>query len=265
MLQRIKNSVRMRSARLFPGKMRHISNSAPIATVSFDDFPRNAWTMGGEIVEDAGGRATYYVSGSFCSQTSDGVEYFSENDLVEAHSRGHEIACHTFTHKALPKLSRAAIDAELKENLEFIQCATGQNDVSSFAYPYGSASIGTKLLLKTRFGACRGIEPGINSGLADFSRLRAVCLEEHILRRVSMERLIEQTRREKGWLILVTHDVSHQPTRFGCNPDLLKEILYTIKSAGIELVTVREALARIGMSAATSSTYPESDQAFMNN
>jgi peptidoglycan/xylan/chitin deacetylase (PgdA/CDA1 family) len=261
MLQRIKNAVRIRSARLFPGEMRRISISAPIATVSFDDFPRNAWTVGGEIVEDAGGRATYYVSGSFCSQTSDGVGYFSESDLVEAHRRGHEVGCHTFSHKALPNLSRAAIDVELKKNSEFIRCATGQNDVSSFAYPYGSASIGTKLLLKTRFGACRGIEAGINSGLADFSQLRAVCLEEHVLRSVSFERLVEQTCSKKGWLILVTHDVSHQPTPFGCNPNLLKEILYTIKSAGIELVTVKEALARIDAGGIDNADYSEKDLA----
>ena len=261
MLQRIKDTVRIRSARLFPGKMRRISISAPIATVSFDDFPRNAWTMGGEIIEDAGGHATYYVSGSFCSQTSDGIEYFSESDLVEAHRRGHEIACHTFSHRALPKLSQAAIDVELKRNLEFIRCATGQKDVSSFAYPYGSASIGTKLLLKTRFGACRGIEPGINSGLADFSQLRAVCLEEHVLRSVPIERLVEQTCSEKGWLILVTHDVSHQPAPFGCTPNLLKEILYTIKSAGIELVSVKEALARIGASGIDNADHSEMDLA----
>ena len=169
MLQRIRDSARIRSARLFPGKMRRLSISAPIATVSFDDFPRNAWTTGGEIVEAVGGRATYYASGGFCDQTVDGVEYFSESDLVEAHSRGHEIACHTFSHKALPKLSRAAIDVELKRNLEFIRCATGQNDVSSFAYPYGSASIRNKLMLKRRFRACRGIEVGINAGLTDLS------------------------------------------------------------------------------------------------
>ncbi len=259
MLQRIKNAVRIRSARLFPGEMRRISISAPIATVSFDDFPRNAWTTGGEIVEEAGGRATYYVSGSFCSQTSDGVEYFSESDLVEAHRRGHEVGCHTFSHKALPNLSRAAIDVELKRNMEFIRCATGQNDVSSFAYPYGSASIGTKLLLKARFRACRGIEAGINSGLADFSQLSAVCLEEHLLRSVSIERLVEQTCSRKGWLILVTHDVSHQPTPFGCTPNLLKEILYTIRSAGIELVTVKEALARIDAGGIDNAGYSEKD------
>ena len=262
MLQRIRNSARIRSARLFPGKIGRISISAPIATMSFDDFPRNAWTAGGEIVEAAGGRATYYVAGSFCGRTVDGIEYFSEGDLVEAHGRGHEIACHTFSHVALPKHSRAAIDTELKRNAEFIRSATGQTDVTSFAYPYGSASIRTKLMLKARFVACRGIDPGINAGLADFSQLRAVCLEEHILTTNPIKHLIEQTCSRNGWLVLVTHDVSHQPSPFGCTPKLLKETLSAIRSAGIELVTVKEALARIGAGKPSVPDLFERDQAF---
>jgi len=233
-----------------------------MATVSFDDFPRNAWTAGGEIVEAARGRATYYVTGSFCGRTIDGIEYFSEGDLVEVHSRGHDIGCHTFSHIALPKHSRAAIDLELKRNSEFIRSATGQSDVTSFAYPYGSASVRTKIMLKSRFVACRGIETGINAGLADFSQLHAVCLEEHILTTNPIKHLVEQTCNRNGWLVLVTHDVSSQPSPFGCTPKLLKETLSAIRGAGIELVTVKEAVARIGAGEPGASDHPEKDQAF---
>lgn len=101
-LQRIMRAARIRSARAFPARPRHISLSAPIATVTFDDFARSAWTAGGKIVEEAGARATYYVSGSLCGQHIEGIEYFTETDLAEAHSRGHEAGCHTFSHLPIP-------------------------------------------------------------------------------------------------------------------------------------------------------------------
>lgn len=226
--------------------------SAALATISFDDFPKNAWTVGGDIVEAAGGRATYYVSASFCGRTADGLEYFSEEDLYDAHSRGHDIGCHTFSHAALPKLSRADIDRDLEENAKFIRSVTGQKDISSFAYPYGAASIRTKFMLKSRFAACRGIEAGVNAGFTDFSQLRAVCLEEHILKTYPISRLIEQACSRNGWLILLTHDVSHRPSPFGCTPALLKEAASAIKNAGVELVTMSEGLARLGVTSRPS-------------
>ncbi len=245
MLQSIKSAARIRSARAFPAKLRRISLSAPIATITFDDFARSAWTTGGEIVEAGGGRATYYVSGSFCRQTVDGLEYYSGRDLEQIHARGHEIACHTFGHAALPGLSRNAICADLGRNAAFIRSATGQAEVRSFAYPYGAASIRTKLLLKPKFPACRGIEPGINAGLSDFSQLRAVCLQPHHLRDFPIERLADEVSSRKGWLILIGHDVSSKPTPYGCTPKVLKEAVDAIQRAGIELLTVGEALKRL--------------------
>lgn len=241
----IRTAARIRTARLFPAKIERVSLPFPMATVTFDDFPKNAWTYGGDIVEAAGGHATYYVSGSFLNQNINGIEYFSERDLEEVQQRGHEIGCHTFSHAMLPKLSREEIDRDLNKNLGFIRSATGRNNISSFAYPFGAASIPTKLFLRSRFTACRGIDPGINAGFSDFSQLRAVALEEHILKAHSISNLIEQTRSRNGWLVFLTHDVSDRPSPFGCTPALLTEVVSAIKSAGIELVTIEEALAKI--------------------
>ncbi len=245
MLQRIKSAARIRSARAFPAKLRSIRLSAPVASISFDDFARNAWTAGGEIVEAAGGRATYYTTGSFCRQTIDGLEYFTEADLAELYGRGHEVACHTFAHSALPEQSQSAILSGLARNAAFLRSATGQAEIRSFAYPYGAASIRTKLLLKDRFPACRGIDPGINAGLTDLSQLRAVCLHPHVLNDFPVARLVDEVSARKGWLIFVAHDVSSKPTPYGCTPIVLREAVEAVRKAGIELLPVAEVLNRI--------------------
>ncbi|HEY2836509.1 MAG TPA: polysaccharide deacetylase family protein, partial [Rhizomicrobium sp.] len=38
----------------------------PIASITFDDFPKSAWSEGGPVLARHGVRATYYTSGSFC-------------------------------------------------------------------------------------------------------------------------------------------------------------------------------------------------------
>jgi peptidoglycan/xylan/chitin deacetylase (PgdA/CDA1 family) len=245
-LQRIMRATRIRSARAFPARLRHISIPAPIATVTFDDFARSAWTTGGKIVEDAGARATYYVSGSHCGHNIDGIDYFTEADLAEAHSRGHEAGCHTFSHLPIPSARKDQIECDLARNAAFIRNITGQQTITSFAYPFGAASVRSKLLVGRHFSASRGIEPGINSGWVDFSQLRAVCLEPHILRDFPIARLVDEVRARKGWLIFITHDVSPKPTPYGCTPELLRQAVEALQRAGVKLCTVEEALNEMG-------------------
>jgi peptidoglycan/xylan/chitin deacetylase (PgdA/CDA1 family) len=246
-MQHLKDAARIRSARSLYTKPRRISLPAPIATISFDDFARSAWTVGGEIVESFGGRATYYVSGGFCGRNTNGIEYFSKADLAEILARGHEIASHSFDHIALPSLSQSAILSDLERNAAFIRDATGQEDISSsLAYPYGAASIRTKWLLRNHFQACRGIEPGINADYRDFSQLRAVCLQPIFLKRFPIARLIKEVCARNGWLIFIGHDVSQEPTQYGGTPKVLREAVAALNDAGIELVTMREALKRVG-------------------
>ena len=70
----------------------------PIITFSFDDFPRTALTIGADIVERVGGRATYYVAMSLMNTTNNLGDQFCAEDLVSVVKRGHEMASHTFSH-----------------------------------------------------------------------------------------------------------------------------------------------------------------------
>jgi peptidoglycan/xylan/chitin deacetylase (PgdA/CDA1 family) len=245
LLRRLRSAVRIRSARAFPANPGRISLDAPIATISFDDFARNAWTTGGEIVESAGAKATYYTSGGFCGQTIDGLDYFTEDDLAEMQSRGHEAGCHTFAHASLPEIGAREILSDIARNAAFIRNATGQTAIRSFAYPFGAASIRTKLLLRGRFCSSRGIEPGINARWADFAQLKAVCLQPHFLRKYPVARLVDEVCARKGWLIFVAHDVSSRPTPYGCTPQTLLHAMETAQKAGVEFLTMEGAFDKI--------------------
>src|SRR5689334_18444137 len=86
-----------------------LASERAVASITFDDFPKSAWTNGGRIMTDYGARGTYYTAGGFCGITSRGIEYYDEQDLRDLAAAGHEIGCHSFGHRPPPTLSRKAL------------------------------------------------------------------------------------------------------------------------------------------------------------
>jgi len=217
---------------------------APVASITFDDFPRSAWTQGGEILAKRNLKATYYVAGGFNGRTEDGLDYFTSADLVEIASAGHEIGCHTFSHAKAPMVGTAALMDDVDRNAAFVQDVLGDYVLSSFAYPYGEACPRTKHLVGQRFATSRGIRKGVNGRVMDLSQLKAVGVEHWWWTPAYIEAAVAKAKRENGWLILFTHDVSDAPSRYGATPHMLEHALEALKAADIEVLPVKHALAR---------------------
>jgi peptidoglycan/xylan/chitin deacetylase (PgdA/CDA1 family) len=88
-------------------------------SITFDDFPRTAWTEGGAVLASHGGKATYYVSGRLCGGTMDGQEQFRDSDLAALDEAGHEVGCHTFDHISAVKVSTATYALSFEANARF--------------------------------------------------------------------------------------------------------------------------------------------------
>jgi peptidoglycan/xylan/chitin deacetylase (PgdA/CDA1 family) len=189
-------------------------------------------------------KATYYVAGGFSGRTEDGLEYFNDADLVEIAAAGHEIGCHSFSHEKGPAVTTGALMDDVDRNAAFVQDLLGDYVMSSFAYPYGEASPRTKHLFGRRFSTSRGIRKGVNTGLMDLSQLKAIGVEHWWWTPAYIEAAVEKARRENGWLILFTHDVSDAPSPYGATPQMLEHALDALKAAQIEVLPVKHALAR---------------------
>lgn len=243
MLSRISKSLAHRAARAFGGKYLALGLERPIVSISFDDFPVSAWETGGRILAHHGVRGSYYVAGNLCGTEFDGNTMIDARSLAEVAAAGHEIGCHTFTHRRLRGLSERDIVAEFDANQAFLRTALPQaEEVTTFAYPYGDVSLNAKRVASRRFAACRGIFAGVNAGRADLGLLACVCLEPPVLERRSVASSIEEAVRANGWLIFLTHDVSDAPTAYGVTPRLLDEVIRTAVAAGCDLLPVRDAL-----------------------
>lgn len=218
--------------------------ATPVASFSFDDFPRSAWTTGGPILDRYAAKATYYVAGRFCGQREDGLDYYAADDLRDVHAAGHELGCHTFSHRHSPEVGTRELQADLDRNRDFVADAVGQTEFATFAYPYGDASPRTKLLAGRRFPGSRGIRAGVNGRSLDLGQLRAVPLEIRSWTAEAVERHVETARQTNGWIVFFSHDVSDTPSPYGATPAMLEHALGEVRGAGIEILTVKDALRR---------------------
>lgn len=233
------------ATRQLPMKLARLRHDRPMASFSFDDFPRTAWTVGGPILERHKVKATYYAVGGFAGRTVEDVEQYDEADLRAVHAAGHEIGCHTYSHERGPGVSSDDLKRDVARNAAYLSSVLGDGyRPQTFAYPYGEVSPRTKALFARTFPLSRGIRAGVNGSLSDLSQLRAVPLEARSWSAAEVERWVAAARACKGWLVFFSHDVAEDPSPYGCTPAMLEHALGCVRDAGFEILTVKDALAK---------------------
>ena len=246
--RRIVVGVGARLTRNWPQHAVRSRQSVPFVSFTFDDFPRSAAVEGLRVLANVGAKGTYFVSGARMGQHVEGLDHFTEADIQAVVEGGHELGCHTFSHSRLPTLTRQEIEDELVRNRELILRFSGCAP-TSFAYPFGAINLITKALLARRFPVCRGIDWGVNQGFMDFGQLKA-SIVTGATSRASLSRLLDKAQKNNGWLIFFTHDVSDQPSLYGCRPSQLEALAREVASRGIKILPVRDVAEKIFAAAA---------------
>jgi peptidoglycan/xylan/chitin deacetylase (PgdA/CDA1 family) len=218
----------------------------PMVSFTFDDVPKSAATVGASILEEFNARGTFYVSGALVDQWSGNWDGVSAEDIIGLHRRGHELACHTFSHLRTTDLNSAAMAAEIENNRHYLSTLDASIKIENFAYPYGLGSVSRKRQLGKAFHSCRGILPGINSGIVDLQYLRANPLIEPHIDAEGVDRTFDEAVAKNGWLIFYSHDVATTPSPYGCSPSLLRHALETASRRKIPILSIAEALQRAG-------------------
>ena len=225
-----------------------LQGNEPMVSFTFDDVPQSAATAGAAILQDYDARGTFYVAGQLVDRWShdwndNGI---SPDQIVALHRSGHEIGCHTFSHRMNSALDAAAMAAEIATNRGYVEKLDGSIRLENFAYPYGLAALAHKRRLGQAFRSSRGILPGVNHGVVDLHFLRATPLISGATDHGGLARVIDEAVETSGWLIFYTHDVAASPSRYGCTPDLLRHALSAATQRRMPIVSVAEALRRAG-------------------
>jgi peptidoglycan/xylan/chitin deacetylase (PgdA/CDA1 family) len=230
------------AARTLKARPARLGGARPIASITFDDFPRNAWTLGGPVLARHGVRGTYYTAGGFCGRTVDGTVFYDGGDLAALAAAGHELGCHSFAHQPTPELSTEALLADAERNREFLKPFLKGEAPVSYAFPFGRVSPRTKRAHAPRYASLRGVHPGINAGRVDLAQLNTISLEARCWDERGIQAAIQRALHDHGWLIFYTHDVSETPSEYGSTPAMLDWALSRLAAARIAVLPVREAL-----------------------
>lgn len=222
---------------------RQLRNAGPIVSFTFDDVPKSAVIHGAAALEACGARGTFYISGSTVGRDAlaDG------DDLVALHARGHELGCHTYSHRQVVDMDAAEIAADIARNRRFFRNLRASIAIENFAYPFGVGSLGGKRWLGRRFRSGRSIMPGVNAGRVDLQFLKSCPLIDHQTDAAAVDRLLDETAALGGWLIFYSHDVADAPSIYGCTRGLLDHALAAARRRGIAIRSVAEGLDDCGL------------------
>ncbi len=203
----------------------------PIISFTFDDFPRSALLTGGAILQSYGAAGTYYASLGLMGRQAPTGRIFSPEDLEVLFAQGHELGCHTFSHSHAWDTPPDVFEGEIIRNREALIKLAPKASFHTFSYPISVPRPQTKERISKYFACCRCGGQTFNVGNVDLNYLSAFFLEQSRDNPEIVKSLIDQNQRAQGWLIFATHDISDDPTRWGCKPGFFEEIVkYAVKS-----------------------------------
>ncbi len=236
--RRVINAANWRAARLCHRRMRDVALDQPTLSVCFDDFPQSAARVGAAILEEYGGRGTFYATATHAGRTNHLGRLYDPIDIADLVARGHEIGCHTHAHPDCTRLSTHDLLADVAANTAQLQ-AWGAPPLRNFAYPYGHVCPATKAALAPHFDSMRGVVGGVAMGRVDGNQLPAVGIEgpEALNRGL---KALETALAHTGWVIAFSHDVQDNPSPYGIRPDDLRAIVRTARDLGFAIVPVAE-------------------------
>lgn len=219
-----------------------IDGPEALVSFTFDDFPASALHAGGEILNRFNLAGTYFASLGLMGQDAPTGRIFSRHDLGELLTHGHELGCHTFSHRHSWETATSVFERSLVDNAHALSELFPGAKFRSFAYPISLPRPRTKGRVAKYFACSRGGGQTFNAGLADLNQLSAFFLEKSRDRFQSVADVIDRNEEARGWLILATHDVSADPTPFGCTPGFFGEVVRYAIGSGARILPVAGAL-----------------------
>lgn len=223
-----------------------MQNKVPLISFTFDDFPRSALEIGGKILREHGVAGTYYVSLGLLDRDESVGRICSALHIREVLAQGHELGCHTFGHCDPWETEPNAFEKSIMENRSALDVLLSGKRFKTLSYPISTTPRPiTKRKMGQYFSCCRTGGQCGNFGTVDLNYVRAFFIEQSRDNPIEIWNVIESNKAEMGWLVFATHDVTDRPTRFGCTPQLLEEVVCRALQSGAQILPVGQALRHV--------------------
>lgn len=223
----------------------YISLDRPIISFSFDDVPATAATNGAPILEEHGHLGTYYVASGIQSADESNDYFLSASAIKQLVKSGHEIGCHSYSHKSLRWTSGTATLADCSKNTRKLGEIIPDYEIRNFSYPYGLAGLASKRALQNRYHTMRTSDEGLNIGKTDLSHLKAINLYSDSLDRSKIETVLKESIRQKCWVIFYTHDVCAHHSSWGTSLDDFRWVVEKCSTSAFDVLNINHAMEKI--------------------
>jgi hypothetical protein len=174
-------------------------------------------------------------------QTPTGTMFLRE-DLSVLLEEGHELGCHTFGHCNAWETKPDAFEDSVIENRRKLNDLMPGAAFKTLSYPISVPRPFTKRRVAKHFGCCRCGGQTFNVGTTDLNYMAAYFLEQSRGNFEEVQSLIEENRKAKGWLIFATHDISDDPTPYGCRPEFFQSVVRCALTSGASILPVVQVL-----------------------
>lgn len=176
---------------------------------TFDDNRMGQYNYAKPILDEAGFRATFYVTrDNFNADSS----FFGSDEVKEFYNAGHEIGDHSKTHRDLTNLSETEIKWEI--DADYLK-SLGINP-RTHAYPYGSFNTTVMRLVSQYYDYARTAGSGATMHLASLP-LNAYGLNARVIQKdtsvTTVKSWIDEAITKEKWLIITFHNIVESPPR----------------------------------------------------
>lgn len=220
--------------------------SVPMISFTFDDAPKTAFDIGGDILKSRDSRATFFVSLALLGRKTKVGDIGSLDDLLRAVEEGHELGCHTFDHWDTWQTSVRKFVESVERNGKALRRILPGMEFRTFAYPLSEPRPAVKCRLEKYFVCCRGGGQTSNIGMIDLNLLKAYFLDNRNKANIDeVKRLIDHNSSCRGWLIFATHDISDNPSPYGCTPKFFEQVVEYAARSDTLLLPVAKAYENI--------------------
>jgi peptidoglycan/xylan/chitin deacetylase (PgdA/CDA1 family) len=231
-----------------------------LLTLTFDDSHEDNINTAIPLLNQYGYKSTQCYATGFIEP--DTISDTVRQNIKNIASMGHEICSHTVNHFFSTALDATALNYELQHSQEYLKQLTGQQEVISFASPYGDYNASVNTAIGNYYQAHRTTDEGYNS-VDNFNayRLRVQNIQTAVTTTdpatglpvttgitttpAQVKAWIDQAIADKTWLILVYHRVANNPGPYDTTIANFTQNLADINTSGVTVLTLRDALAEI--------------------
>jgi peptidoglycan/xylan/chitin deacetylase (PgdA/CDA1 family) len=239
-LARIHNYYKRKAASVLFKNPLAIHPPRPLVSFTFDDFPRSALLAGGSILKRYGVAGTYYTAMGLLGKDGPSGPLYVAEDLRALLEQQHELGCHTFSHCHSWDTETAVFEGAVLQNKAALSELVPGATFKSLSYPISEPRPLTKRSVAKHFLCARGGGQVSNVGVIDLNQLSAYFLEKSGGEIQAVKDMIDRNREAGGWLIFATHDVTQNPSPFGCTPEFFEEVVrYSVNSNACVLPVAR--------------------------